>query len=699
MTSLKVYEDLVSGKLSISDAIEFLNSKDIRKTINGYVNAGFIPSTESDMQTLNGIVLISQYLYNNTDSEEIMSDTNYDILYELMLEYGGSDIASAPLKKNKYIKIAYHKFPQLRGSMSKFYYLGVDEEDNAKVKSRKSLDEVLASKERDIFTKTGKDIDLNNTEIYLFPKYDGVSGVFEFDKHGKLERVLTRGYTQTNEAEDITHLFPKFKYPKPKWIKGPYGLKTEIMMKNENLDEYNEMFGTDYKNSRSIVASFVNSDEYNPDKAEFIEVVPLRVGDLEGNQWLTEDVYDHPKTLRARFADREIIWKYANETRFVDGLRTDGVVLYIIDEGLQNVLGRDNDINNYEVAYKFTEEKGDTTVIDIIWQIGKFGRITPVAVVEPIKLKGNTIERISLGSIGRAKELELQRGDSVTIIYDIIPYLILKEHLDGENIEIPDICPECGAELQYSESGEIAFCNNPECPAVQKGKILNYLNKMDIDDISYASIDKLFKAGIVKSIIDIYKLEDRMDEIMEIEGIGPKTLLLWINNIKQHSEVYDYKLLGALGIESVSAKKFRKITEIYDIYEILDISKNRDFDALQKINGIGPKIAEAIIYGIADNKALIKKLLKFITVIDYSDFAGNPSFKVVFTKIRDKDAEKLIESRGGVVEESLTKDVDLLIVPNMETKSSKINKAKKYGIEIIPLDQLENWCINHHPYR
>ena len=479
-----VYNNLITGKISCKEASEIMKSQEVQKLISSYLYKDMInklvPYFEEDLQNIYMIINISQYIYNNSGIETGLSDNDYDILYSIMLANGGSDVVSAPIVPSS-VGIAYHKYPALRGTLTKTYYLTKDEE--RKNPSRRYLDEWKSSMESKIFTKSGKTVDLDNEEIYVFPKFDGVSGIFEMDSDNNLVRVLTRGFTQTNEAKDITHVFANLpKREHSEFRNQEYGLKTEIMMQEKDLEYFNSKYGTDYKNTRSIVSAIINSDEYDEEKSSLLHVVPLRVGDIDGNQELAVEVFDNYPYLRCRLKDRELIRKFANDHSYVNGgLRCDGAVIHIINPELQEILGRENDKNNYEVAYKFTEESTFSELKDVTFNVGLFGRLAPVARVKPVKLKGNKITNISLGSIGRLRDLQLRKGDKVKVLYDIIPYLTFDmecEHNEkGELIEIPEVCPECGEPLKETESSDIIYCDNDKCPCRMKGKILNYLNR------------------------------------------------------------------------------------------------------------------------------------------------------------------------------------------------------------------------------
>lgn len=695
MSFNEIYKKLLKGDMSCEEASNIMNESWVKSLVNSYINKDkinrLVPYFEEDIQNIFMIINITQFIYNNSGCSTGLSDYDYDILYSIMIDNSETDVISAPIIQN-HNPITTHKYPSLRGTLTKVYYLTLDEKRTNP--SRKYLDEWKSSMETKIYNNSGRTINLDNEEIYVFPKFDGVSGIFEMSDKNSIERVLTRGYTETNEAEDITHIFQNLKDREYcEFIDKEYGLKTEIMMQEDDLEYYNEKYNTDYKNSRSIVSAIINSDEYDAEKSSLLHIVPLRVSLEDGTQELAKEVFTEYPYIRCRLKDREVIRKFANEHRYIHGgLRCDGAVIYIINPEIQKILGRENHKNNFEVAYKFTEEVTTSKLLGITFNVGLFGRIAPVAKIKPVKLKGNTIENISLGSIGRMRELGLRKGDTVKVLYDIIPYLSFDDecaHGDGELLEIPEYCPECGSKLEFSESYDIASCINPECPCRQKGKILNYLNKMNIDGISYGIIDKLFDYGFVKSIKDLYHIKDNITDISIIDGFGIRSVSSWIESIEKQRVVSDYVVLGSLGIEGISKKLFEKIMRQMTLSELLGIVDSKDVNKLIEIPGIQIKTAQKIIDGIKSNLKLIKFLKKELSIVD--TYGKQESlFSVCFTKIRDKDKENFIYSHGGIVTDSLTKDTTFLVVPDLSIESSKITKAKKYGIKIIHIDDMES---------
>lgn len=697
--------------LNIDKMIEIMHSKEIQNWIEKFIfnHHGDINLNEDEIIKLKEIVDMCNTIYNYSGKETGISDEVYDILYEkLELVNNGETDITTPMINNK-LKVGYHKYKSLRGTLDKIYYLSEEDGKDVANKSRRGLPEWIESSQRKIKEITGENINLWETEVYVFPKWDGVSCIFEFTKDGELERALTRGFTETNEAQIVTHIFEDNVTGPFTGRDYPYGIKTEIMMSENDLELYNSIYGTHYKNSRSIVSSIMNSDEKD-DRIKYLQIMSLRMSEMINNeeslQQLTPGAFNRPFLL-CRMKDTDKIKEFAFANKYVNGLRCDGAVIYIKDERIQKILGRENNKQKFEVAFKFTEESGYSKVKDVKFTIGLFGRINPVLEIKPIKLKGNTITNISLGSIARFNELKLAKGDIVKVLYDIIPYAVYDQNdvnckrSDCEPFKAPEICPECGelltTKVDSDEDGSILYCDNKECPCRKKGRILNYFNKMHIDGISYATVDDLYSEGYLKSIQDIYKLKSLRKSLVKIPGYGEQSVSLILEAIDKNREVTDAQFLGALGIESVSQKTFEKVLAEIPYDNLIDYCINgslRDTsEILCLINGVSDKTANKIIFGIRDSEDLILELENELTLIPYKSNKG--SFKVCFTKIRDEKMEEYITSVGGQVVDSLTKDTNLVIIPMKGVESSKVTKAYKYGIPVVQLSDAKEYINTH----
>lgn len=697
-------------KLSINDMIEIMHNQETQTWIKKFIHNHYGDNnlSEEEIIRLKDIVDMCNSIYNYSGSDTGISDEEYDILYEKLELLNDGDInITTPIINNK-LNVGFHKYKSLRGTLDKIYYLSEEDGKDVINKSRRGLPEWVESSQRKIKETTGRIINLWDTEVYVFPKWDGVSCIFEFSKDGKLERALTRGFTETNEAQIVTHIFEDSVVGPWNNRKFPYGVKTEIMMSESDLANYNSMYNTNFKNSRSIVSSIMNSDEKD-NRIKYLQIMSLRMSEIihgeESLQSLTPGAFNRP-FLRCRLKDVDRIKDFAFANRYVDGLRCDGAVIYIIDEDIQRILGRENNKQKFEVAFKFTEETGYSKVKDIKFTIGLFGRINPVLEIKPIKLKGNTITNISLGSIARFNELQLAKGDRIKVLYDIIPYCVFDENDDNCRrsnepvLRAPEFCPECGSTLTTktnNDDGAILYCDNKECPCRKKGRILNYFNKMHIDGISYATVDELYNEGYLTTIQDIYKLKSKRKNLTKIPGFGDQSVSLILDAIDANREVTDAQFLGALGIESVSQKTFEKVLSEIPYDTLLDTCINGTLDdssnMLCLIRGISDITANKIIFGLRDSEDLILELENELTLIPYRSNRG--SFKVCFTKIRDEKLEKIIMSMGGQVVDSVTKDTNLLIIPMLGVESSKISKANKYGVRVIPISDAETYIMEH----
>ena len=688
----ELYQGLIDGSISCEKANNEVKDKQFQHAVEFYKEhqlQGKGQLSEDLMFGLLQIVNVLQYIYNNGTVEVAVNDYDYDIIYEL-LENGGESVVTVPVSSSR--MTVQHKYPNLRGSLTKIYYL--DEKQKRENPSRKYLYEWVSAREKEIQEKTGKHINLFNELVYVFPKWDGISGVFECDDE-TIEDVLTRGYTKTNEACSIKHILGK--HDLKSHIKGKHGIKTEIMVTEEGLEKYNAKYGVDYKQTRSIASAIVNSIEEDFDKSKYLVVQELRVEDEFGNQTIAEDAFNQPY-LKCKLSEINKIEEFAQSVRFVNGLRCDGAVIHIINPDVQKILGREDHKNKFEVAYKFTEEIGYSTVEDIEFTIGLFGKVTPVAKIKPIKLKGNKISSISLNSYGRFKELGLCYGDEVAIHYDIIPYLVIDDNCHSSNnklIEPPTKCPICGSKLEESETGYSLSCKNNSCECRIKGRILNYIRTMGIEQLSEGRLCKLYELGYIKSIQDLYSLEEHVEKIANTKGFGEVMISNIIEQINSHKTQYAEVLLGSLGIEGIKDKTFEKILQEITLEELLRISNSGDVNALCSIPGIKEKKATKIIVGLNEFQDLLEFLNNTLDIIIKEKRTEPAKFTVCFTHVRDKEMEKFIEEHGGEVV-SMNKKISMLIVPNNNTTGAKIDTCRELGIPIIPINDAREYILQKY---
>lgn len=738
-STLMTYVDNINPN-NFKDLTSLMNSSDMRKEINSLLEV--VRSSNSidshDIMYIEYICRAANMIYTYSDGLDTgLSDYEYDELKERYLQETGNEIpvSEAIISDNSNV-ITEAYYTQLRGTLNKIYKLTDD--DKLKNKSQKSIDDWVKSIENIYRAKTNSSCDFYNEEVLITPKFDGISVVGEFDKLGNLTRAVTRGDLSTGEVQDITSIIKQV-IPKGPFDNAPseYGVKYEAMMYDNALPKYNLEFprkdGKEYKNTRSAAASIINSLDNNPERIKYLVLVPLKYAyndvfsaadsvldsflmqdsdksdslDIRYNdkknyndfQFVPNELLFYPH-LKCRLKDVDDIRKFSFEHKTVEpGLRCDGSVITLLNPKLQVILGRQNNKNIYEVAFKFTEEYGYTKLKDIHWQVGGFGRVTPVAYFKSIKLKGNTIENAAL-SYQRFKDLKLAKGDTVKISYDIIPYMMFDEsdknckrgddYYNNKFFKIPTKCPECFEPLVESENDGYLQCINLSCPCREKGKILNYIHKIGIEGISDETVNDFYLYGYLKSIKDLYKLKDKKDEISNLSGYGKTKINNILDSIDSHKVLKADQLFGAIGIEGISTKKFNNIMQYINYSDMIDSCLNDEYDVFLSIPGIKDKTVKKLVEGIKTNKKLINFLLDKLTILDVSK-NNDIKFKVAFTNIRNKELEDFIISHGGEVQDSVTQDTSFVIVPHIGVSSTKIDKANKYNIPIIPIEKAEDY--------
>ena len=705
LTSLEEMYNGLDSKEVMDRAVKMLNSKDFQDFKIKLFKKLDMVVDDMSMNMIKYILKICNSIYNHTNYGTGLTDSEYDLLLSHYNMVTGKDIITeSELSKDN---TSNHSYKSLRGTIDKIYK--ITDEDIIKNKSQSSIEDWINRIQNRYFDITGKNINLLEEEVYVMPKFDGVSCIFECDGNGNVVKALTRGDTERNIAQDITYMFRdvfvSHNYDKP------HGVKTEIMMTDENLEKYNKDHNTNFKNTRSIVSGILNKKNPDIEDIEYLTIVPLRYSYFENGeeslQFIPKESLQYPHmTCQLKEFDKIHQFAFSNKT-VLPGLRCDGCVIILTNPELQKILGRENDKNKYEVAFKYTEEVAYSKVKDIKFSAGLFGRLNPVVEFKEVTLKGNTISKASLGSYKRFKELELCKGDVIKIAYDIIPYITYDETDPGCSrsgklpIEAPQSCPDCGSDLKLEEDKDeelsILRCDNKDCPCRVKGKILNYCIKMDIGNISYNTIDDLYEAGYLLTIKDLYSLKDFRDSIIKLDGFNELRIDNIINEIESHMECDLPTLMASIGIEGVSTKKFQGIFEYIRLDELLKFSKEENINVFIVIPGIKEKTARKLIDGLNENRELIEFLLGNITIKD--SVKPNADFTVCFTKVREDDEpglKEFIEEHGGKIDNgSFTKKIDILVIPYEGVVSSKINKAVKYDIPIVTIDKLKNYILNN----
>lgn len=375
---------------------------------------------------------------------------------------------------------------------------------------------------------------------------------------------------------------------------------------------------------------------------------------------------------------------------------TDGVVVKVNAAWQQNLLGATGKDPRWAVAFKFPPEQAETTVEDIILQVGRTGVLTPTAVLTPVRLSGSTISRATLHNEDFIKEKDIRIGDRVVInkAGEIIPEVlwVVFEKRTGQEKEftMPANCPECDWPVVRRENEAASRCTNPHCPALGREGLIHFVSRdaMNIDGCGPAVINQLIAAELVKDPADLYLLQK--EQLLNIERMGEKSaenLLAAIEESKKQS--FD-KLLFALGIRHVGAKVARILALQYGNIDNLRQASTEEVSA---IRDIGPKIAESVVsyFAIPSNQDLLYRLGKLGLNMEMKGTAGtdtnHPFYgkTLVFTgtmpTLDRATAQTMAQDVGAKVSGSVSKKTDY-VVAGAEA-GSKLAKAQELGVKVI----------------
>jgi DNA ligase (NAD+) len=386
-----------------------------------------------------------------------------------------------------------------------------------------------------------------------------------------------------------------------------------------------------------------------------------------------------------------------NERREKLPYEIDGIVIKVNRLDLQTRLGEISRSPRWALAFKFQPKQETTKILDIIVQVGRTGALTPVAVMEPVKVGGVEVSRATLHNQDEVDKKDVRIGDTVIIqrAGDVIPEVVQvtesKRTGKEKKFKMPSKCPVCGAEVIKEEA--IHRCIGLDCPAQLKGRIRHFASKraMDIDGLGVKLIDQLVETGLVKDVADLYDI--KKEQLIDLERMADKSAQNIIDAIEGSKTKPLSKFLYALGIrhvgESTAEDLARHFTRLDDFFHLSE-------EDLMEVEGIGPEVAASVHQFFKDkkNKESIERLKK--AGVKVVELKGKEKGKLagktfVFTgALKDvgrDEARNLVESLGGVTASSVSKKVDFVVVG--EDPGSKYDKAKELGIKILTEEEFK----------
>ena len=374
----------------------------------------------------------------------------------------------------------------------------------------------------------------------------------------------------------------------------------------------------------------------------------------------------------------------------------DGIVIKVDDMSLYDKLGYTSKTPRWAIAYKFPPEEVVTKLEDIIFTVGRTGKITPNAVLSPVKVAGSTVQRATLHNEDFIADKGLMVGDYVVIrkAGDVIPEVVapIKDKRDGSEIpfKMIDKCPVCGSQLVKVDA--MHFCKNPHCDARKIESIIHFASKdaMDIEGLGEKVAEQFFNQGFIREVSDIYHLYDYREDVISLDGWKDKSIDNLLTSIEKSKGNSLERVLFGLGIKEVGAKMAKTLARKYSN---IDNLMNASYYELLEIDDVGPVVADSIckFFADEDNKVLIERLKKYQLNFEFlgntisaanSFFSGKTCVLTgTLSSMGRKEATEKLENLGAKVTGSVSKATDVVIA-GIEA-GSKLDKAQALGIKII----------------
>ena len=574
-----------------------------------------------------------------------------------------------------------------------------------------SLEEVVDWVEK--IEQKAKENEIKDVRYVVETKIDGLSSALEY-KDGKFIRGATRGNGLV--GEDVTENLKTVKTI-PQEIKDKINItvRGEVFISKKDFEEMNQEREENeeelFANARNAAAGSLRQLDSKITAKRPLDIYLFNVQKIEGKEFNSHfeelEYLDklgfnvNPVRIYCKTIEeiKKAIQKIGDDRENLT-FGIDGAVVKVDDLYFREILGTTAKTPRWAVAYKYPPEQKETILKDIICQVGRTGVITPMAILEPVKVAGSTISKTTLHNEDFIKEKELKIGDTVVIqkAGDVIPEIVevKKDKRTGneKDFEMPKTCPVCGAPA-IREEGEAAIrCTGIECPAKLFRNLVHFVSReaMNIDGLGESIIQQLLDRKLISNIADIYTL--KFEDIASLKKNGKKFAQNLVDSIEASKQNDLYRLITALGIRHVGTKASKILARKYKNIDNLLEAK---FEDLSTIDDIGPVMANSIIkfFGQEQTKDLIAKLKEAgVNTTSLEEGVIDNRFEgktFVLTGSLEKftrgEASDIIEKFGGKVSGSVSKKTDYVLAG--EEAGSKLTKAQSLGITIITEEQFE----------
>ncbi len=584
----------------------------------------------------------------------------------------------------------------------------------------------------DFYERVRKSIG-DNVEYVCELKYDGTSISLTYE-NGILHHAVTRG--DGVKGDDVTANVKTIKSI-PLQLHGDFPdtfeIRGEIVLPHKAFNRINEerteMGEAPFANPRNAAAGSLKMKKSSEVAKRgldcYLYYMPgenlpshLHTGNLEKARTWGLKIPTEYQICQSLDEINQFI-HYWDTERFNLPFEIDGIVIKVNDIHLQNELGYTAKSPRWAISYKFQAEEAKSKLLSVSYQVGRTGRITPVANLSPVQLAGTTVKRASLHNADIINELDLHEGDSVWVEKggEIIPKITRVEITDRENeatkIEYITHCPECGTELIRVEGEAAHFCpNEKSCPPQIKGKIEHFVSRkaLNIDSFGEQVVDLLYEEGLVKNVADIYELTyDQLiglskkssdDDSKILYSFKEKSTQNLLKGIENSKNIPFPAVLFGLGITGVGETVAKKLIQSF---HTIDLLAEANEEQLVAIDDIGPKVATNVVNYFKDNdhKELIERLkaaglqLESEIKAPTNDKFNGLAFVVsgTFTSFSRNELKDIIEQNGGKNLSGVSAKTSYLVAGE-KTGPSKLEKAEKLGVKIITeqefIELLEN---------
>ena len=561
-----------------------------------------------------------------------------------------------------------------------------------------SLDKSVSTEELTAFLTRVKKLSGVQPEYTVEYKFDGLTVCLTYDK-GQFIRATTRGNGIV--GEDVTaQVLTIRSFPLRIAYQGILEVRGEAVIRLSVLDAYNKTAAEPLKNARNAAAGAIRNLDPKVTEARKPDIYfydvnytsdGANMSQTEAHAFLQREGFKVFPYFKVCKTDEEVVAAVAE----IDGARhsldvlTDGAVIKVNDDKLREEMGSTDKFPRWAMAYKFEAEEVTTLLKDVVWQVGRTGKLTPLALLEPVELGGATVSRATLNNYGDILRKDVKIGSRVLVrrSNEVIPEILgaTEHYLYSQAVEKPSVCPACGSTL--NEVGAHLFCPNRRCIPRIVAMLDHYAGKnaMNIDGFSESTAQQLVeKKGVVKPS-DLYRLT--AEDLSELEGFKDKKIGNILTAIEKSKTPTMDAFIFAIGIEGVGRVAAKDLAARFKTMRNLCAATYDDLIALENVGEI---TANAILEYFKDeeNLAELNALEEVGVAPTWSDEKKEGIFSgesVVLTgtlsSFKRSEAQKLIEERGGVCQSSVTAKTTLVLAG--EEAGSKLDKAKKLNIRII----------------